>query len=298
MSNLSEHKKFVRSALLEAEAREPLAQFAPVLPDDENCLGLLRLHGAGYVSELAQKLQPPQIGDFARCVLIRAARAALDGVEELHVAPSVKRLILQDFADFASPPPRWVAMFDPATVRYQEMVRIVTFQRFPAGQYHWEVSGFPRRWIMQARLRDGFRLARCLWAAGGRFPMWEVHVNDRRPTPVMIASKGAYLAYYLIASSLTYQPEVKGLMGCAWFYSAAVARISPHLAWLPRIFQENGGVIAELGPAPPESGFLVGDPKRRALYERGEFRPALTVVLWPRKAVLDWASRHPEFEQP
>ncbi|HLI63945.1 MAG TPA: hypothetical protein VKV05_11130 [Terriglobales bacterium] len=297
MLNLSEQKNMVRGALLEAEAREPLVQYARKLPDDESCLGLLRLHGAGCVSELAQKLQSPPIGDFARCILIRAARAALDGVEELRVAPSVKGLILQDFADFASPPPRWAGMFDPATVRYQEMVKIVTFQRFPAGQYHWEVSAFPRRLIMQAGPRDGFRLAQCLWNAGGRRPMWEVHVNDRRPNPVMLTPKGAYRSYYRIASSLPYQPEVKGLMECAWLYSAAVARVSPHLAWLRSTFEENGGVFAEIGPAPPESGFLVGDPKRRELYERGEFRPTLTVVIWPRTAVLDWARRHPEFDQ-
>jgi hypothetical protein len=42
----------------------------------------------------------------------------------------------------------------------------------------------------------------------------------------------------------------------------------------------------------------VGDAKRKELYDRGEFRPVLTAVLWPRAAVLDWARRHPEFEKP
>jgi hypothetical protein len=297
MFNLSEQKEMVRLALLEAEAREPLAEYARELPDDENCLGLLRLHGAGYVGELAQKLQPPQIGDLARCILIRAARGALDGVDQLRVAPAVKQLILQDFAAYASPPPRWAAMFDPAKVRYQEMVRIVTFRRFPAGQQHWEMTYFPRRWLLQAGLRDRVRLAWCLWKIGGRGPLWELHLNDRFTNSVMLAPKSTYRGYYRIASSLPYQPEIKAVIAGSWLYSAELARISPHLAWLRGMFQENGGVFAEIGPASPDSGFLVGDPKRRELYDRGEFRPATTVVIWPRTAVLDWARRHPEFDQ-
>ena len=56
--------------------------------------------------------------------------------------------------------------------------------------------------------------------------------------------------------------------------------------------------MVNIGMAAPDSGFPVGDLKRKELYEKGEFRPHVSFGIWPRRAVLDWVRRHPESEQP
>jgi hypothetical protein len=298
MPDLAEQQETVRGALRQALESGALASYVPSLPSAEECLRKLKEQGAGYVVRLTEKMDAQAAPDLARCVLVRASAAALDEALKLRVSDSVKRLVLQHFADFANPPERWQGMFAPGSVRYQEMVKIVCFQRIPAGQHDWVVSYFPRGWVRDAGLRNGARLAACLLKMGGRGPLWEIHVNDRRPAPFLMRARDGHECYYRVAMSMQCQPEVKGVMCCAWFYSEELARVSPHLAWLRETFVQNGAIVADIGRAPESAGYMVGDLKRKELYERGEFHPVYSVVLWPKDALMDWAKRHPEFDKP
>ena len=298
MSNLAEQQETVLNTCLAALECAPLSVYTPILPDPERCLESLQVEGAQYVGKVASQHNLAASGDLARCILVKAVPAALARLEQQRVSESVKRLLLQDFLGYAYPPARWARMFDPGSVRFHEMVKLATFQRFPAGQQHWEtVKWFPRRWLLKVRPKDALRLYVCLLKLGGRGPLWELHVNDRRPNPGLLAAKGAHQSYYRIAESLRMQPEVKAVLAAGWMHSTEVARVSPHLSWLRDTFQENGGTIAELGFASPDSGFLVGDLKRKELYQRGEFRPRSTIAIWPRRAMLRWSEQHPEFDR-
>jgi hypothetical protein len=99
-----------------------------------------------------------------------------------------------------------------------------------------------------------------------------------------------------MAKALALQPQVKGFGACSWFRSPGTHRVSPHLAWLSRVFVENGGLVLEAGPDDPNGGVLHRSATRRQLYERGEFKPTKGLVLWPRDAMIAWAAAHPELE--
>jgi hypothetical protein len=64
------------------------------------------------------------------------------------------------------------------------------------------------------------------------------------------------------------------------------------LKWMMEINRELvalGAVHTTLGPAPEDSGFLVGDKRRIALYQAGEWKPMEGLLLAPRASLIQWA---------
>jgi hypothetical protein len=213
---------------------------------------------------------------------------------ELRVSETVKRLFADEFQFFANPPEDWLSGFQVDDVRYREMVRLATLRRFPAGQFHWEISAFPRSWILRAR--QPWKVLPYVTSMRGFGPLFELHLNERRTNRLILLEDEANISYYRAARSAERQTGVRGLLLASWLFCKSTADVTPHLAWLRRTPESAGALLADIGPAPEDSGFLVGSTQRRQLYEKGIYRPNLTCVLWPRKALIKWANRHPEYD--
>ena len=230
-----------------------------------------------------------------RTLLVLASQYAIPRVPDLAVSDSVKGLFADEFLFFANPPVAWVVQFQSDNERYREMARIATLRRFPAGQFHWEVSALSRSSAVKSRQRWRV-LAYVMGRMGGFKPLFETHVNARRKNRLVLLEREANISYYRVARALEKQPSVRGLITTSWLYCESTAQITPHLAWLRKTPQSAGALLFEVGPAPTNSGFMTGSEERRKLYEQGLYRPTLTSVLWSRKALIDWANRHPEFD--
>ncbi len=233
-------------------------------------------------------------GAFERCLLLRAALHASTLLPALPVTPRVKRLFCDEFRYVATADATAMIKMLVGSVRFAEIVKIITLRRFPAGQFDWEVSGVPRSDLLRvhpARLPGvaAFILRRM----GGLGPVFFSHLNPRRPQRALLEVE-ANRSYYQMARSMEMQRGIKGFAACSWFRSPATHAVSPHLAWLSRVFLEHGGLVVEAGADTPESGVLHRSATRRRLYEAGEFKPTRGLVLWPRRAMLTWADAHPE----
>ena len=214
----------------------------------------------------------------------------------LPVAERVKELFADEFVFWANPTPAWIPKFRFDDVRFREMARLATLRRFPAGQFHWEITGLPRSWVFQSP-----QTLKLLWHVlgrmGGLSPLFEFHLNPRRKGGVMLLEKQANISYFRTAKSIEKQPAIKGLMLASWLYSESTAEVSPHLAWLRTVPQSGGALAVDLGPAPEDSGFLVGGGDRRKKYQEGTYRPRIGCVLWARQDLIAWAKQHPEFDE-
>jgi hypothetical protein len=230
-----------------------------------------------------------------QALLLLASQYAIPRVPALPVTSLIKRLFAEEFQFFANPSPVWAPQMRSDNVRYLEMARVATLRRFPAGQFQWETGAFPRSWLKQAE-QPWKVLAYVLGKMRGFGPLLELHVNERRKNRLILLEKEANISYYRVARCLDQQPAVKGIVLTSWLFCESTARITPRLAWLRETPLSAGAMIAELGPAPEDSGFLKGSDERRSLYEQGVYRPKDTCVLWPRKLLLEWAGRHPEFD--
>ncbi len=231
-----------------------------------------------------------------RALLMLASEHATKQVAALPVSDRMKELFAEEFDSFANPPAARVSQFRFDHVRYREMARIVTLRRFPAGQFHWELAGFPRSWV--TKTPTVFSLLRHIATKMGGFsPLFELHLNDRRKNKLMLLEKESNFTYYRAARSLEKQPAIKGVMSASWFFCKETAETTPRLGWLREVPLSGGAKIFDLGPAPSDSGFLIGSEERRSLYEQGSYKPQVSCFLWSRADLIAWANAHPEFDQ-
>ncbi len=162
-------------------------------------------------------------------------------------------------------------------------------KRLVFGVYHGAPTRLPRRVSLRLAWRYRLRYLRLAWRAGLAPAVLEIHLPklaNRRFTEELNAESHLQIARFLRAN-----PAVGGVFNANWFYDPAVARISPHLAFLPRFGASHGALLAVLGPdADAIADATVKGGARRAKWEAGEYRPTRVAQFWPRDAVLAWAA--------
>jgi hypothetical protein len=244
---------------------------------------------------LAVEGLPVDGGAFERMLIVAAARESVDRLSGLAVDVRVKELFCQSFQAYAGAPGKLPEPFDLSRPSFISMGRIATLARFPAGQLDWEVSGVPRSWLLKVPPRRLPRLlSSILLDLRGFQPAFFSHVNPNRRNQGTLLERESLRSYHRMARSMARQPEIRGLITASWLHSSDTFRVSPHLAWLNKVFLEHGGVVLPLGSADPASGVLHRSPERRQAYEAGTFKPTEGLVIWPRQAMLAWAAGHEE----
>ncbi len=275
----------------EAAQREALRKSATAqLPSS----GLLKLQSLlGDVDPLVERFP------LERKLLLEEALIALSRLNKLPVDETVKQLFCKEFLFIAfEPTADTLPRFALNGYIFAAMGKVVLLNRFPAGHYHWEVSGFPRRWLPKIPLHllpadaTGF----CFTQTGGFKPWFVSHMRGTGPgTPFLVESE-FQKSFYRMALALKKQPQIRAISADSWLHSPETHRVSPHLAFLNKIFLEAGGMVTELGPASPEDGFAQGNKQRAELYRLGEYKPTIGVAICSRTQAIAWAEGRPELE--
>jgi len=232
-----------------------------------------------------------------RYLLIDTALANLENVASLTVHPTVKRLIYDEFQFYANPPQRDNNLFEVSGQPFSSFCKIALLERFPAGQYHWEISGFPRSWLLKIHKASIMGVVRFIVTKMKGFgPCMEPHMPARSPGSMLILERQSDKSWYRMARSVEMNPAIKGLVAFGWLHSPDTFTVSPHLSFINKPFVESGAFITTMGKAPEDSGFLAGSAERTRLFKSGDFKPTMGVVLWSRKQMIDWAQSHPELD--
>ena len=263
------------------------------VPESQEPINRLRasLVQAGRLSEGGYELE--------QYLLLVAALDSLPRVSALPTGEDVHQLFGEAFTFLAQPDARSLQRFRCGSPDFGAMCRVATLRRFPAGQFEWERSGIPRSWLLKVDRRSLPRLLRVIaLELGGFKPLLFPHFTACGPRRIALREDAVKRAFHRMAVAMEMQPEVRGLLGAAFFLSPDALKINPQLSWFLPIFLENGGVATTMGETELGSRQLGADPSLRAKYDRGDFRPRLGVVVWPRKAMLAWAARHPELAIP
>lgn len=237
-------------------------------------------------------------GVFERYLLLDAAAHACSLLPALAVTARVKQCFCAEFNYVATADATAFGKMQIGSARFAGVAKTTTLRRFPAGQFDWEVSGIPRSALLRVSPAQIASIAAfVVWRMRGLGPVFFSHLNPRRPNRSLLEVE-ANRSYYQMARTMELQPDIRGFAALSWFRSPATHAVSPHLAWLSRVFLENGGRVVEAGPEPPDGGVLYRSETRRRLFESGKFHPTRGLVLWPRRAMIDWAAAHPELETP
>ncbi len=225
-----------------------------------------------------------------RWILAQQALRSLDRIHDLPVVIEVAKQILRRWQLIAEQDPRRDVLFVPASQSFREMAEIALMRRFVAGQLHWTLSGIPRSWPLRMKWRDALRTVGAVREMGGWAPYFEAHIPSSG-SPFLIESEYKR-CYARMAHSMELQPGIRGIVGSSWLHSEETMRISPHLAWINRLFLDNGGILVEMGAASQDSGFLAGSQQRRQLYESGAYQPRHAMFIWPRVEFLRWGRQY------
>lgn len=232
-----------------------------------------------------------------RALLLRVALGSLDRIPQLPVEDSVKHLFCKEFMFYASPPERDLPKFVYACHPFLTMVKLALLIRFPAGVIQWEVSGFSRRWLFHI---PPSQMPRTLYFFASKakafHPYFVPHIAVSSVTVPFCSEREFLKSFYRMAASLEKQPNVRGILDASWLHSSETHRVSPHLAFMNRPYLESGGLYADLGPAPADSGFLVGDKNRSNLYQSGQYKPSSGLVICTREQALAWKCNHSHLE--
>lgn len=233
-----------------------------------------------------------------RKLLLDQALRSLPHIASLPVDETVKQLFCKEFLLIAQPTDEALPRFTMDGYIFVAMARVAMLRRFPAGHYHWEISGFPRSWFPKIPLRLLPATLRFLLAeAKGLKPWFVSHMRGTGSgTPFLIESE-FQKSFFRMALALEKQPHIKAVSAQSWLHSPETHRVSPHLAFLNRIFTEAGGIITDLGQAPAEDGFAFGNKQRAELFRLGQYKPTVGVAACSRRQAMSWAEKHPEIEK-
>ncbi len=149
-------------------------------------------------------------------------------------------------------------------------------------------SGVPRSLLWRG---GPARLPARAWLfarTGGFRPFFEIHAHKLYMDE--FNEEGRNECYRCCVDLYEVHPEVLGMYAGSWFYDAAVAPISPRLAYLREV-PERGGAIFLFDSYSEQAvrNATATSPTRKALWEAGKYKPANHALIWPRARQQAWA---------
>lgn len=146
-------------------------------------------------------------------------------------------------------------------------------------------SGVPRRLLVSGGLRQGLAAAWHLLARCGGFrPFVELHF-DRRDIQRFDAA-GYTALYRNLADLLRANPRLRGVTSASWWHDPALGEAFDFIDGVPR---QHGAAFFPVGEdAHATADALRFSPERQRLHAEGRYRPAVWMMVWPRRALLRW----------
>jgi hypothetical protein len=235
-----------------------------------------------------------QHDQLERVLLARLAARQAEKVEQLAVHPWVRNKLRDELRALEQGGDKNSVL--AGEYLFDVRRNYAALRRFPAGPFDWVVSGIPRRWLLEANAAAAWRkVLFVVRRMKGLSPLLFLHVAPRPRNRSLVLEKEVMRTYYRVAASLEQQPQMLGIAMDSWFLDKRALAAIPYLEAIHRPLVTAGGLITEMGWAPPDSGYAEKHPERAELAERGEIRYRTCSGLWPRDAALAWMKAHPEY---
>ncbi len=123
---------------------------------------------------------------------------------------------------------------------------------------------------------------------GGFSPFYQIHTVSRYLN--LFSSEEMDLAYIRIVELMKKDPSVRGVIREGWLLDPNLEKVSPNLAFLRRIPQENGAMLFRRVTTNRNIKVALSmSSTRRRLYQEGKYKPTFYSYIWPRKALIEWA---------
>jgi hypothetical protein len=133
--------------------------------------------------------------------------------------------------------------------------------------------------------------------SGSRVDPWfRIHTEKRYLRHFHEAGWDAF--YRRVAGLLLRHPEVRGVLGTAWFFDPQLDAISPRLSYLRNPLARGAFLVAGRTSEFDIVSATTNSEARKQLYEQGRYTPVPHTLVWPRQALLRWAGTAAAHEKP
>jgi len=179
---------------------------------------------------------------------------------------------------------------------YWKDLALARQQMFPIGgsRIVEAYSGFGLRDGLGLNFFQNFNFLKILLLNRGRRGYYLVHLHRPDPESVEFSEQKRNESYCRIAQMLKIHSKVKGLLSASWMYDPQLAEISPRLMYLQETPLENGAETFYVS-VDYSGNALEKSKTRKELNEKGMYIPKIYLVIWPREALIRWASNLPSF---
>ncbi len=114
-------------------------------------------------------------------------------------------------------------------------------------------------------------------------PFYQIHTADRYLDGFNSDERDQ--AYLRISELLKLNPEMKGFFALSWLYDPELENVSPRLAYLRKIPEQNGAKVFKIGSGEDDiKNALAKSPTRKKIYDEGSYIPTSYLLIWPRKS--------------
>ena len=159
----------------------------------------------------------------------------------------------------------------------------------PGGAEVLDLRSHPGQRVAMQILRREPSLAatRALLSDSGFDPWFRIHTEKRYLRHFHEAGWDAF--YRRVAGLLLLHPQVRGVVGTAWFFDPQLDAISPRLGYLRNPLARGAFLVAGRTGQFDIDSATTNSESRRQLYDEGRYTPVPHTLVWPRLALLQWA---------
>ena len=176
------------------------------------------------------------------------------------------------------------------TDAYAKELAICLHRLIPAGGQMLDPgSGIPRRFFFTRPFLSSVRAALyILRNSRGVSPFCELHTNVFMRH--YFSAEGWEYCFRLLPAVFRSYAKLRGLMASSWIFDPKVAEISPNLEFVRATGLRWGGRFIRINLAANPTDALAMSPKRKALFENGDYVPTVYALLLPKSAILRHAA--------
>jgi hypothetical protein len=269
-----------------------LKSYQYISPDVKNFCQAVLGRGGEAVLEL-----------YHKCLLLSLIVRALEtNLDNMKIPDEIRGFYQIDFERITSDIERKV--HEPGFYRYPDDkfmkdLGVCSLCLIPAGVQKLDLSTLPLIFLFRnGPVQLVARLRFVLLELGGMSPLFNQHTDSHDPHLMShFHPDGWRRTYVRFADIAALNPEIRGVYGQTWFIDPQLDKISPKLAYVLHINQSNGATLFRLGPSPQGiADATFKSPRRKELYDKGEYIPQDYMQVWPRKKLIQWAEEQKSME--
>lgn len=249
-----------------------------------------------WFKSIVSSYESVDIHRYNRLVLLFLMRSALESLQYKDFPIEIVDLyhrwfkaILNDFHE------RSDIYFDVEEPAFRADINVCCFRWIPVGGA-WAV-GKSRIDFGYYEMDSPWQLLKNLYFiirnTGGFSPFYGIHTVRRYIH--LYQPEQMNLAYLRIAELMKRSPSIRGIIRKGWLLDPNLEKVSPNLAFLRTIPEENGArLFRSITTKQNVIDALSMSSIRRRIYDEGKYEPAAYSYVWPKKLLFEWAEKYKE----